>query len=364
MGDLDHLWRLKQEHKERLHSLPNVNGVGIGRRLKGGKTSEEFVIGVTVTRKLSRAELSEDELVPATLEMDFRGGRISARTDVLEVGELEFGEEAPSRANEFQVRKRPLQGGYSIAGADKVTTGTLGCFIVAGGKVYGLTNLHVTQKSVFKVIRQPILQPSREDRGTPADAVGDVVRYVPLKSGQTATVDGALFEVDSRNCTAAIPGLGMPKGSYNQLNLGWHLTKVGRTTGRTEGHITLCEYSCDVPYDGVKIHFEHQVFIHNFPWGTAIAGGDSGAVWMTDDGYVGALNFAGNGTGGHSVATPIAWAMHPFRASIWAGRSRTEADEDEPEALPMLDPEDAPFSAEIMEIIREEISGNAAEDLQ
>ncbi len=52
----------KEAHQDRLMSLPNVVGVGIGER-KGKK-----VIKVFVSRKLSALELRPEEIVPKKLD--------------------------------------------------------------------------------------------------------------------------------------------------------------------------------------------------------------------------------------------------------------------------------------------------------
>jgi hypothetical protein len=63
---------VKRNYEAHLMELPNVTGVGIGRR--AGKD----VIKVFVTRKLSEAELQPDEIVPRSLD--------GIETDVEEIG--------------------------------------------------------------------------------------------------------------------------------------------------------------------------------------------------------------------------------------------------------------------------------------
>ena len=63
---------VRTKHEERLMKLPNVTGIGIGRR------SGRDVIKVFVTRKMSESALQPDEIVPKSLE--------GVETDVEEVG--------------------------------------------------------------------------------------------------------------------------------------------------------------------------------------------------------------------------------------------------------------------------------------
>lgn len=65
---------VRTKHEERLMKLPNVTGIGIGRR------SGREVIKVFVTRKVSESALQPDEIVPKNLE--------GVETDVEEVGEI------------------------------------------------------------------------------------------------------------------------------------------------------------------------------------------------------------------------------------------------------------------------------------
>jgi hypothetical protein len=63
---------VRASHEQQLMQLPNVNGVGIGK--KGGKE----VIKVFVTRKIPEDSLKSDEVIPRTI-----GG---FETDVEELG--------------------------------------------------------------------------------------------------------------------------------------------------------------------------------------------------------------------------------------------------------------------------------------
>ena len=61
-----------KKHEDRLMQLPNVTGIGIGRK------AGQDVIKVFVTKKVPKSALPPDELVPRTLE--------GYATDVEEIG--------------------------------------------------------------------------------------------------------------------------------------------------------------------------------------------------------------------------------------------------------------------------------------
>ncbi len=65
---------VKEKHKEQLMWLPNVTGVGIGK--KAGKA----VIKVFVTHKVPKSDLRPQEIVPKSLE--------GYETEVEEIGDI------------------------------------------------------------------------------------------------------------------------------------------------------------------------------------------------------------------------------------------------------------------------------------
>ena len=142
---------------------------------------------------------------------------------------------------------------------------------------------------------------------------------------------------------------------------GWHLRKVGRTTGLTDGHIFWFDYNTTVKYplpngSSRLVQYDHQIVVKHLPVGTADAGGDSGALWVTDDNYAAALNFAG-ATGdpnfGYAIATPIAWVMNKFGAQLWVNKTGRE---EVPDGVDGTDPTDGPYSPGLMEQILSELT--------
>lgn len=71
---------VKEAYTEELMSKANVVGVGIGMLERGGVRTQTVALVVMVKRKLPRAELSADDIIPAEIE--------GVPVDVQEVGEI------------------------------------------------------------------------------------------------------------------------------------------------------------------------------------------------------------------------------------------------------------------------------------
>ncbi len=71
---------VKEAHEEALMRLPNVVGVGVGLRSKGGVYTSEVGLVVMVRRKVPRAALKPEEVIPSEIE--------GVPVDVQEVGDL------------------------------------------------------------------------------------------------------------------------------------------------------------------------------------------------------------------------------------------------------------------------------------
>ena len=68
----------KNAHEAELMSMPNVVGVGVGFRQKGGVRADEVALVVMVTQKLSPSLLAPDDAIPAVID--------GVPVDVQEVG--------------------------------------------------------------------------------------------------------------------------------------------------------------------------------------------------------------------------------------------------------------------------------------
>jgi hypothetical protein len=76
----DQIRDIKRTHEDELLSKANVVGVGIGYRKAAGEATPDLALVVMVSRKLPAAQLSENDLIPASIE--------GIPVDVQEVGQI------------------------------------------------------------------------------------------------------------------------------------------------------------------------------------------------------------------------------------------------------------------------------------
>ena len=325
-----------------------VVGVGIGYRNYKERLTDQLAMAVLVEQKKPIEALSAEDLIPS----DVNG----ARTDVVEIGRLEA-------LIDPRDRLRPnIPAGVSI-GHYRVTAGTLGAVVFDRntGEPLLLSNNHVLANSNEGEIGDAILQPGPTDHGVrPDDEVAKLHRFEQLRfyseygSGPTpptttpplfppggcdivelfVSVGNALGKVSgsSKRLTSVpaakmqtedlpiypnrvdaalgrpnnpmlfqqtIAEIGRPNGT-RVPQLGMEVRKFGRTTGYTEGTVTLMNATVDVSYgDELSARFIGQVIATPMS-----QGGDSGALIVEQDSLnaVGLL-FAGSRRA--TIFTPI-----------------------------------------------------------
>jgi len=71
---------VKQAHEAELLNMPNVVGIGVGLRMRGGKTTDEVGLIVLVRCKVSASKLDPKDIIPNQIK--------SVPVDVQEVGEI------------------------------------------------------------------------------------------------------------------------------------------------------------------------------------------------------------------------------------------------------------------------------------
>jgi hypothetical protein len=289
--------RAKDLHLPALLARPNVVGVGVGLRQRGGRTQDEVCVVALVRRKRPPTALAPEALVPAELE--------GVPVDVLEVGDLR-----PQL--ERTVRLRPAPGGVSL-GHYQITAGTLGCVVRDRTSRVRLilSNNHVLANGNEAAPEDPILQPGAADSGREEnDTLALLERFVPLAySREPATCSLARFVVEAGNFIAGAVGSKHRLESYREdvqatnrvdaavarplmdgdvsdeileigrvsgttaATLGMAVRKSGRTTGLTTGQVTVIETTVDVDYGGKTARFEGQILS-----GPMSQGGDSGSL--------------------------------------------------------------------------------------
>ncbi|MCK5634378.1 MAG: hypothetical protein KAI06_04800 [Anaerolineales bacterium] len=74
---------VQEKYEEALLNRANVEGVGVGLRMRAGELTDEVVLVVMVTRKVPRAQLAPDDFVPSEIE--------GVPVDIQEIGHVRAG---------------------------------------------------------------------------------------------------------------------------------------------------------------------------------------------------------------------------------------------------------------------------------
>ena len=305
---------VKSAHEHELLRKKNVVGVGIGKKIVGGKQTDQECITVMVSQKLPLRALSKDDVVSREIE-----GII---TDVVEVGTLRAFAERTDRW-------RPAPGGVSI-GHYKITAGTLGAVVKdtrTGNRVI-LSNNHVLANSNDATQGDEILQPGPHDGGDSTEnVIAKLDRFVPIKYG-TAPADcgvaklvadlcnflARLFgsshrlrairtsaETNRVDAALALPlsddlvldevlEIGQIADWTEDIQIGTVVKKSGRTTELTEDIVRILDATVNVQYgEGRTATFTGQIAA-----GPMSQGGDSGSLVVDAQNRSVGLLFAGS----------------------------------------------------------------------
>lgn len=291
---VDEVQRAKARHEAALLRKPNVVGVAIGKKVVGGRETDEVCLVVLVRRKVPPAELRAHELVPARVD--------DVMTDVVETGDLvALGVALKQALPDRTARWRPAPGGVSV-GHLAVTAGTLGCVVLRDGERLLLSNAHVVADTNRGRPGDPVLQPAPADGGRPPeDVLATLAEAVPvrwtrgrlwraLRGGDPRNrVDAAVARPLQDGLADDIVGLGPVEGTQ-EAALDLEIRKSGRTTGVTEGRVTHVDATVTVGYgEGRQAVFEGQILATGMS-----EGGDSGAVAVAPGNRAVGLLFAGS----------------------------------------------------------------------
>lgn len=292
--------------------LENVVGVDIGEKEVDGEPTGEPCVVVYVIEKAPRDRLQAAAAVPEEVE--------GVRTDIVATGEIEAFRHTARYG-------RPAPCGVSIGNYRSRSAGTLGCLLLRGREIFGLTNNHVAALSNRgRRRRDVILQPGVLDGGiSPRDAIGVLWDFVPIDfSGRpTNDVDAAIFRVIRGRVRPDILRKGRPRRFLAPVRIGMTVQKSGRTTQLTVGRVVGRNATIRVGYRGVgAATFRNQIAIRGI--GRAFsAPGDSGSLVTERPGPCGTgrrpvgLLFAGNQARNFTFANPIAAVLRAFRGRIW-----------------------------------------------
>ncbi|RYG75520.1 hypothetical protein EON80_00415 [bacterium] len=305
----------KQAQLAHLFRQRNVIGMAFGKRLVGGKATDEYAAVVYVMKKTQRTFIPSTLLIPRKV---YIGG------DAIEVDVVETG---PVYPLSFTAKERPAPSGISI-GHSAVTAGTLGCLVRdrTDGSTCILSNNHVLAAENAGMPGDAIVQPGIADGGMVGpDNIGTLKRFVNLMGPGAGNniVDAAIAGVTNaadvvnqmKNNLMPAPNADHPAvgllfaGSCNrtwmnpiadvlaQLNiemlggaqavsradLAMNVEKVGRTTEYTTSTVMEIDATINISYPNIgTLTFERQIT----------------TAWMSDPGDSGSIVCRG-GEGGN-----------------------------------------------------------------
>jgi len=272
--------------KHGIMKYPNVIGYSevLQNRIRGGKEVPVKVIRIYVSKKLPKAMLKSEEIIPEKLE--------EFETDVVEIGKIK-------KLDVYTGRYRPSPAGVSTSRADQMAAGTIGWFLIdSQGTIYMISNNHVWANENKAQKGDPLVQPGVLDGGIPlVDVIGTLNSFIPIDFSQNAQnyVDLAIADiVDMSKIYTTIIDFGGVCGKEDATQ-GSTVTKVGRTTGITSGQVTDTAATIQVEYDSGTATFSDLYVVQSD--NVICLPGDSGSPIISQDKKFGGLLFAGDETG-------------------------------------------------------------------
>ena len=302
----------------------NVVGVGVGRRIEGGKITRDLAIRFYVEKKIA------DHAVPPEYSLPSEWNGLP--TNVIEAGtffalpvSVALAALAPTPG---QKKLRPARPGCSVGFQfpppkhGYVMAGTFGALVAKDGKRFILSNNHVLANENGLPIGSPIFQPGLLDGGNPAsDKIAQLSDFEPLNPKGNNSMDCAIAVLDGDHLAN-----GRPLARVNKLRSGQPLVaaeempvmKVGRTTGYTEGEIFDISADVTVQYGLGNISFQDQILLRG-TGGTAqfSAAGDSGSLIVHRTKRV-PIGLLFGGSNEYTIASPIGDVLQRFKVSIVA----------------------------------------------
>lgn len=291
----------KNKNYKSLLKKANVVGVGVGRKIVNGRTTDKLCIKIYVEKKKVLSRLADEEVIPKVLE--------GVKTDVVEVGKIRF----QGRRD----RNRPTQGGDSLGSCHSlqygyIMAGTLGVALIdkTDGREVLLSNNHVlanhdTDTETRASAGDPVVQPGTLDGGScTTDQIGTLKRWIPFNLSGDNQVDAAIADLnDESDAVECQIGCDIGKvDGYRALgegDLNIQVQKCGRTTGYLTGTVIDVDATVNVSYEvlttsGVVVRtitFVNQILT------TAMSeSGDSGSLVLDMGKKAVGLLFAGSST--------------------------------------------------------------------
>lgn len=279
----------------------NLQGVGIGEKIKNGRHTGVLAVKLLVRRKYDRDRIPAGELLPEEIN--------GLPTDVEQVGTFRRLEAVPVPViPDPQVRLRPAQPGCSIGFREPsdafVMAGTFGALVKRGETRFILSNNHVLADENRLPIGSPIFQPGLLDGGQVAtDQIAALSNFIALTGAAPNQVDCAIAEVSKKLASRNILFIGPPHGKETAKQ-DMLVHKFGRTTSYTVGRVTSVETDVNVEYETGVFSFSDQILIEGVNGEPFSDAGDSGsAILSRESNRVVGLLFAGSPS--HTIANHI-----------------------------------------------------------
>jgi hypothetical protein len=311
------LWNIRQVHwmhRAQLIARSDVVAVGVGFRSRDGKATQDPVIKVMVAEKKPLSLLRPSERLPTTLRL----GSLVAEVDVDEIAPPRVPPKSrplvtPRPADpHLATERRPLAGGFSISHVDfPIGTLAVGVEDLLGGWRCVLSCNHVLGRLGHGHVGDAVVQPGIDDGGVyPVDAVGGLLRYVPLHfNGFPNWADAAIAACAPEDVTSHVHGIGPVHESAcaSSVSPGDAVTKVGRSSGLTRGTVVMTDTSVNPNYKALGFSDPSVLFMDQIVVDIHAEYGDSGSLLLDRDNRAIGMLFGG---------VKYSW-FNPFRAIEW-----------------------------------------------
>lgn len=296
----------------------DLAGIGIGEKTVHGISTGELCLKFLVHRKLPRALLKPEAVLPASVSV----GDVRFVTDVEEAMRPQaplLNVPAASTEPFEELRIAPVVLGGISAANDLSFYGTLGCCYRSGGRDRGPLDLfvscnHVLASYNLAPLGEPIRAPALyQAGGFQGRVIGALAMFIPLRFGGTNRFDCAIGRLaPGTMSTAAIVASGVPRAPVEPtlIRPGQLVFKSGSGSGRTASRIVAVNATVKVDYWPLGAIGRDTVFTEQIVTGPMGALGDSGSILLDEDNRQLGLLFAG--TPVHSYFNYLAPALAAF----------------------------------------------------
>lgn len=324
--EMDHMTASVQEAARNWLADDGIQGIGIGRRVKGDETQNELALKVYVEKKVARRKRS-CPLAPKHVRINGRENlRIDGTViplDVEEIGRLQLESKTPV-PDRKALQTRPVEAGCSIFYEGITDAGTLGCLVKKTKHPWGyyiLSNSHVIANKSTGDSGHAVVQPGLLDAsGGKSNAIAHLSEWVEFQFADSEllnTCDAAIAKIVDGEVSSVISGLGKPPRGDNRIpRIGMKVRKSGRSSSiDREGVVKDVDFmtptlSYKKPGGGeAPIRFHRQVLCTTFT-----DPGDSGAAVLDKNDRVVGLHFAGSES--VSVFNRIGFVLNTFDLKI------------------------------------------------